>query len=124
MYLLDTNALIYYLFDVAKLSSSASEAISSNDTFVSIVSLWEIAIKQTIGKLNIRESIADIAAACDEVGFERLSITPTHLDCIKSLPLLHRDPFDRLLISQALTENLIFITSDTTIPKYSIDTLW
>ena len=116
--LLDTNALIFYLFQDA-LSKRANEAIHKNpNVFVSIASLWEIAIKQSIGKLQITGSITDIANACGEVGIDILSIQPRHLDYINQLPKIHGDPFDRLIISQAVVDGMTLVSSDTIIPQY------
>lgn len=126
MYLLDTNALLFFLYDSEKLSRKASEIIYSNDEkiSVSIVSMWEIAIKSSIGKLKIKSSISKIADTCEKEQLEILSIKPFHLDEIIKLPPIHGDPFDRLIISQAITENLVIITKDETIPQYNVKVLW
>ncbi len=126
MYLLDTNALLFFLYDSEKLSRKASEIIYSNDEkiSVSIVSMWEIAIKSSIGKLKIKSSISKIADTCEKEQLEILSIKPFHLDEINKLPPIHGDPFDRLIISQAITENLVIITKDETIPQYNVKVLW
>lgn len=126
MYLLDTNALLYFLYDNEKLSKKASEVIyhSNEKINVSIVSLWEIAIKSSIGKLKIKSSVSKIAETCEKEHLELLSIKPCHLDEIGKLPFIHGDPFDRLIISQAITENLVIVTKDGTIPRYDVRVLW
>ncbi len=126
MYLLDTNALLYFLYDSEKLSKEASEVIyhGNNKINVSIVSLWEIAIKSSIGKLEIKSSISKISETCEKEQLDILSIKPFHLDEISKLPPIHADPFDRLIISQAITENLVIITKDGTIPQYNVKVLW
>ncbi|MBD5548601.1 MAG: type II toxin-antitoxin system VapC family toxin [Lachnospiraceae bacterium] len=126
MYLLDTNALLYFLYDSEKLSKKASDIIYHNNAkiSVSIVSMWEIAIKSSIGKLEIKSSISKIAETCEKEQFEILSIKPFHLDEIGRLPAIHGDPFDRLIISQAISENLVLITKDGTIPLYNVKVLW
>lgn len=126
MYLLDTNALLYFLYDSTKLSKKASDIIylDNEKIHVSIASFWEIAIKSSIGKLVIKSSISRIAETCEKEQFEILSIKPLHLDNIRQLPLIHGDPFDRLIISQAITENLVIITKDGMIPQYDIKTIW
>lgn len=126
MYLLDTNALLYFLYDSQKLSKKASEIIYSNDEkiCISIVSMWEIAIKSSIGKLEIKSSISKISETCEKEQFDILSIKPFHLDKIRELPSIHGDPFDLLIIAQAITENLIIITKDGTIPQYHVKVLW
>ena len=126
MYLLDTNALLYFLYDSGKLSKKASDIIYHNDEKinVSIVSMWEIAIKSSIGKLEIKSSISKIAETCEKEQFDILPIKQFHLDEIGRLPAIHGDPFDRLIISQAISENLIIITKDGTIPMYNVKVLW
>ncbi len=126
MYLLDTNALLYFLYESEKLSKKASDVIYHDDEkiSVSIVSMWEIAIKSSIGKLEIKSSISKIAETCEREQFDILSIKPFHLDGIGRLPMIHGDPFDRLIISQAIAENLIIITKDGTIPQYHVKVLW
>lgn len=126
MYLLDTNALLFFLYDSEKLSKKASEVIYSSDEkiSVSIASLWEIAIKSSIGKLEIKSPISKIADTCEKEQLDILSIKPFHLDEISHLPPIHGDPFDRLIISQAITENLVIITKDDKIPQYNVKVLW
>ena len=126
MYLLDTNALLFFLYDSGKLSKRASDIIYHNDEkiSVSIVSMWEIAIKSSIGKLEIKSSISKIAETCENEQFDILPIKPFHLDEIRRLTAIHGDPFDRLIISQAISENLVIITKDGTIPMYNVKVLW
>lgn len=126
MYLLDTNALLFFLYDSEKLSKRASDVIyhSEEKISVSIVSMWEIAIKSSIGKLKIKSSISKIAETCEKERFDILSIKPFHLDEIGRLPVIHGDPFDRLIISQAAAENLVIITKDRMIPLYNVKVLW
>lgn len=126
MYLLDTNALLYFLYDSTRLSEKASDIIyrSNEKIHVSIASFWEIAIKSSIRKLVIKSSISKIAETCEKEQFEILSIKPLHLDNIRQLPRIHGDPFDRLLISQAMTEKLVIVTKDGTMPQYDIKTVW
>lgn len=126
MYLLDTNALLYFLYDSSKISKRASNVIyhSNEKISVSIVSMWEIAIKSSIGKLKIKSSISRIAETCEKEQLDILPIKPLHLDEIGRLPAIHGDPFDRLIVSQAIAENLIIITRDGTIPRYDVEVLW
>ena len=118
--------MLYFLYDSEKLSKRASDIIYHNDTkiCVSIVSMWEIAIKSSIGKLEIKSSISKIAETCENEQFDILPIKPFHLDELEQLPTIHGDPFDRLIISQAISENLIIITKDGTIPLYNVKILW
>lgn len=125
MYLLDTNVLICALFAPERLSATARKVVEGSETlFVSVVSLWEIAIKQSIGKLDIDASIPEIADACATLHIDLLPVSAEHIEGIKLLPRIHGDPFDRLIIAQAMYENHVLITMDQTIPKYAVKTLW
>ena len=126
MFLLDTNALIWTLSDPEELSNPAKDVITNSDNklFVSIATLWEITIKQSIGKLDLEGDVLDIVEECEREGINILSIQPQHLKKIEKLPLIHRDPFDRLIISQAIYEDLTIITKDSMIPKYDVSVLW
>ena len=125
-YILDTNALIFYLYNPERLSKAALDIVynENNQIYVSIVSLWEIAIKSSIGKLEIKNSMEEIAGICLKYKIELLAINPSHLDQIANLPQIHGDPFDRLIISQAIAEKLIIVTRDSIIPKYDVYTIW
>ena len=125
MYLLDTCALIWLLSDYTALPEKSRIVIESADiAYISIASLWEIAIKQGNGKLNLKKSICDIAEICEHSNIELLYPTPLDFDIIQSLPKIHGDPFDRLIIAQAQIRNLTIITSDTFIPQYAVNTIW
>ena len=125
MYLLDTHTLLWFLRDSPQLSKKALEIITTeNKVYVSIASLWEIAIKKSIGKLEFEHSIEKIAELCHEKDILILQIQPKYFDKIIKLPNIHNDPFDSLIISQAIIENLVIITKDTIIPKYSVKTIW
>ena len=112
MYLLDTHTLLWFLRDSPQLSKKALEIITT------------IAIKKSIGKLEFEHSIEKIAELCHEKDILILQIQPKYFDKIIKLPNIHNDPFDRLIISQAIIENLVIITKDTIIPKYSVKTIW
>ncbi|UTC67659.1 MULTISPECIES: type II toxin-antitoxin system VapC family toxin [unclassified Treponema] len=125
MYLLDTHTLLWFLNDSPKLSKRALEIITTEGKiFFSIVSLWEIAIKKTIGKLDLDSSISEIEALCYEKDISLIQIKAKHLDKIIELPNIHSDPFDRLIIAQSIIENLILITKDINIPHYPVKTVW
>ena len=123
-YLIDTHTLLWYFQDDARLSLRAKQIIDTCDCVISYASLWEIAIKQSIGKLQYNRSIETIENDVKRAGFKLLQICSTHLDAIKMLPFIHNDPFDRLLIAQATVEHLAFITADTKIKQYQIETVW
>jgi PIN domain nuclease of toxin-antitoxin system len=86
---------------------------------VSAASVWEIAIKASIGKLTLPAN-ADIVAELTQNGIEALAVDVTHAEHVRRLPLLHRDPFDRLLVAQALVEGLTILTADTQIAAYGV----
>jgi PIN domain nuclease of toxin-antitoxin system len=121
--LVDTHAVLWWLRDDPALSRSAREAISdaSNELLVSAASLWEMAIKRSLGKLEVPDDLPDLIA--DE-GFAWLPILPQHAWHVRALPMHHRDPFDRLLVAQAQTERVPVITSDDRIRGYGVTTLW
>jgi PIN domain nuclease of toxin-antitoxin system len=121
--LLDTHALLWWLTDDAQLGPQAREFVEDpgNDVLVSMVSLWEMAVKTRIGKLEA--DIRQIADAVQQDGFTLLDIRVTHLLTLAGLPLRHRDPFDHLLIAQAITEDATFISEDRNTARYPVRTL-
>ncbi len=125
MYLVDTCALLWFLDDNPSLSLKARDVIGkSNTLYVSIVSLWEIAIKKTIGKLELEETVTEIADICDGYGIIILPVKIQYLERVQRLPMIHGDPFDRLIMSTALEEGLLLITHDSNIRKYDINLFW
>ena len=125
MYIIDTHALLWYLRDSAELSDKVHKIIDNEERiFTSIASLWEIAIKHSIGKLDLEFSISQIENLCIEKDITILPIKSMHLDILANLPKIHSDPFDRLIICQAITEKLMIITRDTIIPQYNVTTIW
>ncbi len=126
MTIIDTHVLLWLLSDSEELSSNAKRELKSgNKIYVSVASLWEIAIKKSIGKLRLAYSIGDIVEKCEKYKIDILSIKPSHLDYIEKLPPVHNDPFDRLIISQALTEKMSLITRDIIASKYAgLNIIW
>ena len=125
MYIIDTHALLWYLYNSSEISEKARQIIDNEEQiFTSIASLWEIAIKQSIGKLDLEYSITQIENFCKQKAISVFPIASRHLDELISLPNHHNDPFDRLIICQAKSENLTIITRDTIIPKYPVKTVW
>ena len=119
-FLLDTHALLWWLADDGRLGRRARDVIEDpgNDVLVSIVSLWEIAVKTRIGKL--RADIGDIEEAPRQQGFPLLGIGIAHLLILVGLPVHHRDPFDHLLIAQAIAEDAAFISGDRHAFQYPV----
>lgn len=125
MLILDTHALLWYLSDSKEMGDDLKQQISDSDLVaVSIASFWEIAIKQSIGKLKLEESVSEIEHICYLKDIMVLPIKPSELDVIKTLPNIHADPFDRLIISQTISESAILVTKDSNIHKYPVRTIW
>ncbi|WP_310482386.1 type II toxin-antitoxin system VapC family toxin [Chamaesiphon sp. VAR_48_metabat_403] len=124
--LIDTHALLWYLQGDANLSNLALTTIENkdNDVFVSIVSLWEIAIKSGLGKLELQRPFENLEADLQRLDIKILSIAFTELNIYRSLPLHHRDPFDRILIAQSIGNSLTIITRDALFEVYSIRVMW
>ena len=126
MYILDTCAFIWTLQNSSKLSQKALAILDGeDDVFVSQASFLEIAIKQTTGKLNLDKDIFALEDVCKAEEIQILPLELAYFERIKSLPLIHRDPFDRIIIASAIEEDLIILTSDSEIVKYQdVKTLW
>jgi PIN domain nuclease of toxin-antitoxin system len=127
--LLDTCALIWFLRDDPELSEKAAKLIENpeTDAFVSVVSIWEIAIKASIGKISIPIGFQDsLEDKLKESGFHILPMEFKHASGVYSLPAVHGDPFDRLMISQCKVEKLTAITNDAhwIDPRYDISVFW
>jgi PIN domain nuclease of toxin-antitoxin system len=125
-YLLDTHALIWYFEDSAELPLKIAQLIDnpSYRKFINVASLWEIAIKLSIGKLDMQLSFDELV---DAIESSDLIVIPIKTDCLKGLsklPLVHKDPFDRLIISSALQEGLTIMTVDENIQKYNVPWIW
>ncbi len=120
--LIDSNALIWMAGEPAALSLEARRALQDpdNDRFVSIASIWEITIKMSRGKLVLP---GRLEAAVDGMAAALLSITLAHVDRVGSLPFHHRDPFDRMIIAQAMEEELTIVTRDRHFRTYGVPLL-
>ncbi len=120
--LLDTHVLIWALENNPTLSDTARNSITlaGNMVFVSSVSIWEIGIKKNLGKIEVPDNLQE------EIKLHRftpLNITYDHAELAGKLPLLHRDPFDRMLVAQAITEKLTLVTRDKRIGRYAVKTV-
>jgi PIN domain nuclease of toxin-antitoxin system len=125
--LLDTQSFIFYVDRPDSLSSAARAALedSSNGLFLSLVSPWEMQVKSTLGKLQLsRPAVELVQAEVDRAAIKLLPITLQHIDALSRLPNHHRDPFDRLLVAQAIHEGLTLVTSDAAIAQYAAPVLW
>jgi len=118
--LLDTHTWLWWYTGDRRLGREAQALIKrTEDVRFSAASVWEIAIKSAIGKLEFRGD-TDISRELERDGFGPLAITIAHADEVRRLPSLHRDPFDRLLIAQARIEGLTVVTADDVIPRYGV----
>jgi len=124
--LLDTHAAIWFFNGSPNLSETAKQAIldSDNQISISVVSVREIAVKINVGKLKFSGGIAGFLKLIDSNGFQLLNITSKHLLELERLPLYHRDPFDRMLIATAISEQMDFITADENMPLYALPCVW
>lgn len=125
--LLDTHALLWFLTDDARLSRTAHALVvaPSAEVWVSAASLWEIVIKSSLGKLPLPRPFAElIPPQLEKEQIQVLPIRVEHLEVLERLPFHHRDPFDRLLLAQAVAERLTLISRDEAFAAYEVQTAW
>ncbi len=124
--LLDTHTLIWLLNGDSQLSSTALTAIQdpTNEVCISHAAVWEIAIKNCLGKLELHRPFHELQKQLEENGLDFLPLTFDHFLTVNRLPLYHRDPFDRLMISQAFCNQLTVVTKDPLFQLYSVPLLW
>ena len=125
-YLLDTHTFLWFVNDSDEIPEQLFNLLESDvDLFLSIDSLWEIAIKVNIGKLTWPKLYANFVSEQIKLNdIEILPISLEHLNLISTFPLYHKDPFDRLIIAQSLVENLTVISKDSAFNAYPITKLW
>ena len=125
--LLDTHTLLWFLAGDERLSLRGRQIIGdpTADLLFSVASLWEIAVKHSLGKLPLARPFAEtFPAQLDANAFATLPIRTDHLARLVDLPLHHRDPFDRLIIAQALAEGVPVLTRDRAFDAYAVDVIW
>jgi PIN domain nuclease of toxin-antitoxin system len=125
--LLDSHTLLWFVWDDPQLSAAARTLIvdPSNRKLVSLASCWEIAIKVSIGKLSLGEPCATfLPREITQNNFELLPIELRHATAVETLPHHHRDPFDRLLVTQALLEQLPIVSTDGVFDSYGVTRMW
>ena len=122
--LLDTHALIWALSNPRRLPARVAKSIRDpeTDVYVSPVSTWEIAIKATLRKIDA--NVADVVRGMRAASFDELPVVVAHTVRLDALPDHHRDPFDRLLVAQAIEERLTIVTHDPLIARYDVARLW
>lgn len=124
--LLDTHTFLWFINNDSKLSPSAKTLLESDvDLLLSVASLWEIVIKFSIGKLSLPDSFDKFIPtqlALNDI--EILEISLQHLSVLSTLPFHHKDPFDRLLVAQAIVEDISLVSCDATLDDYTINRMW
>jgi PIN domain nuclease of toxin-antitoxin system len=125
--LLDTHVALWLFNEYEKLSPVAEDCLrnDNNELYISIVSAWEVAIKHILGKLtDFPEGVRLVLSEIYKSPIEIVGILSKYVVMVEELPYIHRDPFDRLIISTALCENMTVLTADENIPKYDIRCYW
>lgn len=126
-FLLDTHAFLWWPADAPQLGVAASEVISdpANECYLSVASCWEMAIKSSLGKLKLAKPVEKfVSEHIAANNFSLLGIEFRHVARVQKMPFHHRDPFDRLLLAQAMTEKLTLLTADSAFSNYGVDTIW
>jgi len=126
-YLLDTHVFIWLASDESQVGQDLRDRISdpSADLFLSVASIWEMAIKRSLGKLSLEMPLGEfVSSQLRLLATEPIDIRPRHALMVEALPFHHRDPFDRLLIVQAMAENLEIISRDSRFDAYGIRRIW
>ena len=125
-FLIDTHAFLWYIQASDQLSPKAADILEdpNQNLYFSIASLWEISIKMGLGKLKLDNSFHELEALLSRLSIEILPIIFADTETYLSLPLHHRDPFDRILITQAMNRSLSIITADSAFDAYAIDRVW
>jgi PIN domain nuclease of toxin-antitoxin system len=114
--LLDTHLLLWSLSQPSKLSAPVRRKIDAAEVYASAASIWEISIKSTLGKLNANPR--EVLDGIEPAGFNLLAVSGEHAARVAELPLLHKDPFNRILVAQALVEPMILLTNDGALQEY------
>ena len=125
-YILDTHVALWFFNEPEKLSKTALNIVRNQtiEKRVSIASAWELAIKIGIGKLMFEGGVSEFFRIVEKNGFGLLAITAEHVKRLETLPLHHRDPFDRIIIASAMTEKMSLISEDENIPLYEVAHTW
>lgn len=123
-YLLDTSAILWGLASPERLTPRVRTVIEAGGNIISIASYWEVVVKTQKGLLTIADPAAWWRRATEQLAARTLAIRGSHVTALASLPPLHRDPFDRILVAQAVAEGLVFVTNDEQVRRYPIRTLW
>ena len=125
-YILDTHTFIWFMEGDIQLSDTVSEIIEDSrcSKFISTASIWEIAIKLSVGKLGLRKSLNRILFDLSQSNINLLEVSLPHIIRVSTMELIHRDPFDRMIIAQALEENAIILGKDPHFTTYNVKLVW
>ena len=125
-HLLDTHVLLWYFNDSDELPDSIAEVMEDAlvSKFISVASLWEFTIKHSLGKLDFADGVEMFWTMVIANGITVMQISKEHLNVLERLPLLHRDPFDRLLLATTIAEAMTILTSDKNIHQYDVSWAW
>jgi PIN domain nuclease of toxin-antitoxin system len=118
-FLLDTHAALWALERPEKLSDPARKAVSSGPNYLSVISYWEVMLKSMKGTLDVGDPLAWWSTALEQLAATPLLLRPQHIGQLYTLPPIHKDPFDRMLVAQATVEDLTLVTSDKTLARYA-----
>lgn len=124
--LIDTHALVWFITDNDKLPFKTKQIIENreNNCYVSIATFWEIGIKNSIGRLNLKTDLETIFQIIEKTGFETLPITANQILRNAKLEFHHQDPFDRIIIAQSITEKLTIVSKDRQFENYNASIIW
>jgi len=120
--LLDTNVVLFTLTDDPRLSPGIRNAVATGPNLLSVVSYWEVVIKSMKGNLDVGDPRLWWARALEHLVAVPLTVRPEHIAGLYALPPIHKDPFDRVLVAQSITEDLTLVTTDSEIARYASDT--
>jgi len=125
-YIIDTHVLLWAMFEPKKLSKLSQNILINRDMrkFISMSSMWEAAVKNRIGKLPLPMGISEVFNRAEHINIGLINISRQHIEIFNTLPLLHRDPFDGIIIATAMLEKMTIITADENIQKYDIPWIW
>jgi PIN domain nuclease of toxin-antitoxin system len=126
-FLLDTHTALWWINEHERLSPAAKAILldETNTLYLSVVTMWEIAIKVSLNKLSeFPGGVGAFINKAEELPFQLISLMPTYTTEVERLPFIHRDPFDRMLVATAITEDMTILTADENIQKYNVPTVW
>ena len=123
-HLLDTSTLVWALGSPERLSARVRRLVDAGENVVSVASYWEVVIKTQKGLLSIADPATWWRRATELIALRTLPIRASHVTALAALPMVHKDPFDRILIAQAIAEGLDFVTNDEHVDSYPVRTVW